>query len=44
MLPRFERFNVVGEEVIIIRNIGVESDCMKRRKVGDDRAMFSPKP
>jgi hypothetical protein len=41
MLPRFERFNVVGEEVIVICKIEVESDCTKRRKVGNDRTVLS---
>jgi hypothetical protein len=41
MLPRFERFNYIGEEVIIIRKIGIESDCTKRKKVGDDGIVLS---
>jgi hypothetical protein len=35
MLPRFERFNVVGKEVIVISKVGVVADCSTKRKVAN---------
>jgi hypothetical protein len=36
MLQRFERFNIVGEEVCVIRQTSVDDDVSKRRKVTED--------
>jgi hypothetical protein len=33
--PRFERFNVVEEEVIVIPKVGTVVDCSKKRRVVD---------
>jgi hypothetical protein len=35
MLPRFERFNVVGEEVIVIPKGGAVVDCSKKWRVAN---------
>jgi hypothetical protein len=39
MLPRFERFNVVGKEVIVICKVGVDPDVSKRRKINVDHGV-----
>ena len=35
MLPRFERFNVVGEEVIVIPKVGTIANCSTKWKVAN---------
>jgi hypothetical protein len=35
MLPKFEMFNVVGEEVIVIPKVGAVVDCSKKRRVAN---------
>jgi hypothetical protein len=37
MLQRFERFNIVGDEVCMIWQTSVDEDVSKRRKVTEDR-------
>jgi hypothetical protein len=39
MLPRFERFNAVGEEIIVICKVGVHPDVSKRRKISVDHGV-----
>jgi hypothetical protein len=36
MLQRFERFNIVGEEICVIRQTSVDEDVSKRKKVIED--------
>jgi hypothetical protein len=35
MLPRFERFNIIGEEVIVIPKVGAVANCSKKQRVAD---------
>jgi hypothetical protein len=39
MLQRFERFNIVGEEVCVIQQTSVDEDVSEKRKVIEDHAI-----
>jgi hypothetical protein len=39
MLSRFERFNTVGKEMVVIHKVDVESDSTRRRKITNEQAV-----